>query len=138
MTGTDADNKRIVSEVIEKALNQGRLEVVADYFSADLVEHDPHQAPGEDPIEAFTAAVTAFRSAFPDSQMIVEDQIAEAGRVATRWRMRGTHLGEFMGIEASNRPVEIEGIFFDRLEKGRIVETWANYDLHGLLQQLGD
>ncbi len=138
MTGTDADNKRIVSEVIEKALNQGRLEVVGDYFSADLVEHDPHQAPGEDPIEAFTAAVTAFRSAFPDSQMVVEEQIAEAGRVATRWRMRGTHLGEFMGIEASGKPVEVEGIFFDRLEKGLIVETWASYDLHGLLQQLHD
>ena len=136
MKGTDVDNKRIISEIIEKALNQGRLDEIGDYFAADLVEHDPHQVHGADPIEAFAAAVRAFRSAFPDSQMIIEDQIAEEGRVATRWRMRGTHLGEFMGIQASNRPVEINGIFFDRLENGRIVETWANYDLHGLLQQL--
>ena len=136
--GSDAENKRVICEVIEKVLNQGQLDIVADYFSADLVEHDPHQATSEDPIEAFKAAVTAFRSAFPDSQMMVEDQVAEAGRVATRWQMRGTHLGEFMGIEASGRAVEIEGIFFDRLENGRIVETWASYDLHGLLQQLHD
>jgi steroid delta-isomerase-like uncharacterized protein len=138
MTGSDADNKRIISEVIDKAINQGRLDVVADYFSADLVEHDPHQAPSEDPIEAFTAAVEAFRTAFPDSRMAVEDQIAEAGRVATRWRMTGSHGGVFMGIEPTGKPVDITGIFFDRLENGRIVETWANYDLHGLLQQLGD
>jgi steroid delta-isomerase-like uncharacterized protein len=136
MKGTDADNKRIVSEVIEKALNRGCLDGIGDYFATDLVEHDPHQAQGADPIEAFAAAVRTFRSAFPDSRMIIEDQIAEAGRVATRWRMSGTHLGEFMGVEASNKPVEIDGIFFDRLKDGRIVETWANYDLHGLLQQL--
>ena len=42
----------------------------------------------------------------------------------------------FMGLEPTGNKVETTGIFFDRLEDGRIVETWANYDLHGLLQQL--
>jgi predicted ester cyclase len=32
--------------------------------------------------------------------------------------------------------VEVTGIFFDRLENGRIVETRANYDLFGLMQQI--
>ena len=138
MENIQESNKQVVRRLIEGAMNQGRLELVNELFAEQAIEHDPHQQAAATPREAFIAAVEMFRSAFPDNQMIIEDQIAEGDQVATRWRMTGTHLGEFMGVAASSRHVEVGGIFYDRLENGQMQETWAQYDLFGLMQQLQD
>ncbi len=129
-------NKAVIRRAINAVLNQGQLDLVSELFAEDLREHDPQQAVAETPQQAFINAVKMFRSAFPDNVMHIDAQIAEGDLVATRWTMTGTHRSEFMGIAASNRPVEVSGIFFDRLQEGKIAETWANYDLHGLLAQI--
>ena len=69
--------------------------------------------------------------------MTVEDLIAEGDKVVTRWRARGTHQGELMGIPPSGNPVEVTGITIHRIEGGKVVETWANYDALGMMQQVG-
>ena len=74
----------------------------------------------------------------PDLQLIVEDQIAEGDKVATRWRMCGTHSGaEFMGMPPTGRKVDVTGISIDRLVKGKIAEHWSAEDALGMMQQLG-
>jgi steroid delta-isomerase-like uncharacterized protein len=78
-----------------------------------------------------------LRQAFPDLQITVEDQIAEGDKVATRWRGRGTHQGDFLGIPSTGRPMEIAGITIFRLADGKIVESWGNPDNLGMLVQLG-
>jgi steroid delta-isomerase-like uncharacterized protein len=78
-----------------------------------------------------------YRNAFPEIQMTVEDLIAEGDKVVTRWTARGTHQGELMGIPPSGNPVEVTGITIDRIEGGKVVETWANYDALGMMQQVG-
>jgi steroid delta-isomerase-like uncharacterized protein len=136
MTETERGNKKVIARVIDEVMNEGSLELVDELFSEDLVEHDPHQAGAGTPRQAFVDAVMQFRAAFPDNRMFIDDQVAEGDQVATRWHMTGTHLGEFMGQAPSGRAIEVTGMFFDRLEDGRIVETWANYDLLGLLRQI--
>ena len=69
-----------------------------------------------------------YRNAFPDTQMSVEDVIAEGDKVVTRWTVRATHQGELMGIPPSGNRVEVRGISIDRIESGKFVETWSNYD----------
>lgn len=129
-------NKLVITRAITEVLNAGRFEVVDELFTDDLLEHDPHQRNAVTPKQAFIAAVKGFHSAFPDGRMQIEAQIAEGDLVSTRWSMVGTHQGEFMGVAASNRTVSMTGIFFDRLKDGKIIETWANYDLYGLMQQI--
>ena len=57
--------------------------------------------------------------------------------MTTRYTLGGTHQGEFFGIPASGRRVEISGINIDRVEGGKVVEEWASYDLLGAMRQLG-
>jgi predicted ester cyclase len=57
--------------------------------------------------------------------------------VVTRWTARSTHQGEFMVILPSGNPVEVTGITVDRIEGGKVVETWGNYDALGMMQQIG-
>jgi steroid delta-isomerase-like uncharacterized protein len=133
---TQSHNKQVVTRIIEEAINGGDFRCLEELFSDSLVEHDPHQSAHAPPLQAFKDAVNLFRNAFPDQHTVVEAQIAEGDLVATRWHMAGTHLGPFMGIQPSGNSVVVSGIFFDRLHNGRLVETWANYDLYGLMQQI--
>jgi steroid delta-isomerase-like uncharacterized protein len=136
MSTPQSRNKQVVSRIIEEAINGGDFRCLDALFSDTLVEHDPHQSANDSPLESFKEAVTLFRNAFPDQKTVIDAQIAEGDLVATRWHMIGTHLGAFMGIPPSGNRVELSGIFFDRLEGGRLRETWANYDLYGLMQQI--
>ncbi len=54
----------------------------------------------------------------------------------TRWRMRGTHQGEFRGIAPTGEEVEINGIGIFRFSpEGKVVETWDSYDQLGIMRQ---
>jgi predicted ester cyclase len=64
--------------------------------------------------------------------------IAEADLVAAHQRWRGTHRGEFIGIEATGRTVEFSSTAFLRVADGLIAEAWDEVDLAGLRAQLGD
>ncbi len=59
------------------------------------------------------AGRVVYRELFPDLQFVVEDQVTEADRVASRWTLHGTHRG---------RPVRLTGIVISRFQDGRIIE----------------
>ena len=75
--------------------------------------------------------------AFPDVKFTVEDQIAEADKVVTRVSFTATHKGEFRGIAPTGRKVEVTGVVIFKIVNGKIVETWAEMDTLGWMQQLG-
>ena len=42
-----------------------------------------------------------------------------------------------MGVPASGNRVEITGTTVYRISGGKIAETWTNYDMLGMMQQIG-
>jgi len=125
--------------LIEKVLCEGELDLLDTLMAPDAVVHEledlsPSAARGT---KGFREFIQVFRSAFPDLRVKVVDQLADGDRVATRWRMEGTQSGRLMGIEASHRPVSVDGIRIDRIAQGRIAETWNQWDTIGMLRQLG-
>ena len=54
-----------------------------------------------------------------------------------RWTTVATHEGDFGGLPATGKHVQMNGMEIFRLEDGLIVERWSNSDTLGLLQQLG-
>ena len=81
--------------------------------------------------------ITMYRTAFPDIQATIEDQIAEGDMVVTRVTWRGTHRGEFRGTAATNKQVDWTGTVILRIVGGEIVERWGNLNQLGILQQIG-
>jgi predicted ester cyclase len=67
----------------------------------------------------------------------VDDLIAEDDRVVVRWRLLGTHKGDFRGIAPSGRSITLKGIAIYRVEGGKLMERWVVSDLHGLLEEIG-
>jgi steroid delta-isomerase-like uncharacterized protein len=75
--------------------------------------------------------------AFPDLRMTEADSVREDDKVAFRWLLSGTHLGRFMGVVATGRRVEAMGIDIVRVADGEIAEHWGEFDVIGLLRQIG-
>ena len=78
-----------------------------------------------------------IRAAFPDLQTTIEHQIAEGDTVATRATMRGTHLGQFMGVAPTSKQLTWNVLLMDTIVDGKIVLHYANADWIGVLVKLG-
>ena len=55
----------------------------------------------------------------------------------TRWTVRGTHRGDLPTLPATGKTFSVTGITVGRLQDGKFVESWNNWDALGLMQQLG-
>jgi steroid delta-isomerase-like uncharacterized protein len=130
-------NKAISRRLVEEAFNEGKLDVVDELVAPDFINHDPASPEEIRGPEGLKDFVRTYRTAFPDIRVRIEDQIAEGDKVVSRWSGNGTHKGELMGMPASGKQATVTGISIDRLEGGKIIESWNNWDTLGMLQQLG-
>lgn len=129
-----AQNKIVTREFLAE-LDKSR-EAVDTFFSPGCVAHLPGME-GPTGREGFKAFVEMLYAAFPDLSHTVVDQIAELDKVANLVRAQGTHRGAFQSIPPTGKSVVITDIFIVRIMKGKVVELWAQFDVLGLLQQLG-
>ncbi len=88
-------------------------------------------------LEGWLAMGRGFFAAFPDLRHDAQEQIVAGDQIAIRYVVRGTHKGEFMGIPATERPIELNMIVIDRWQEGRLVEHSGQFDSVGLMQQIG-
>jgi len=126
------ENKALVQRSWE-IVNQERLD---ELYPPDVVWHMPEQELRG--IEEAKQYVSTFLEAFPDVSFSVEDLIAEGDKVVSRFTARGTHQGKTEEFgPPTGRQLEQEGITIHRIENGKIVEEWSQYDNLSILQQLG-
>jgi predicted ester cyclase len=87
--------------------------------------------------ETFPSPGHGLRAAVPDRIDVIEDLIAEGDRVGMIWRLQGTHRGNFFGIPATGKRIDVWEIGVFRVGDGKIVEGWFMADEVGVLRQLG-
>jgi predicted ester cyclase len=132
------ENKAQVRRLLEEGFSQGNTEVVDDVLNPDFVCYDPNSESGEvRGSETIKGEIEYFRNAVPDLTYTIEDQIAEGDQVVTRYIASGTHQGEFFGVAPTGEQITMSGIMIDRFEGGKMVEEWPEYDLLGVMGQLG-
>jgi len=131
-------NKAIVGRMIDDLWNQGRLEVIDEVYAEDYADRSPGLPPGSSgDRDGQKQFVQAFRAAFPDIVGEVEDEIAEGDRVVQRWSVQATHQGDFMGIPATRKSVNVQVIDIVRVSDGKLAEHWGIMDAAAMMQQLG-
>ena len=132
------ENKELIRRYIE-AIDDNQTSdwsVLDDYIAEDFVAHNP-AIPGVSlDREGMKAAAEIFRVATPGRHEI-GIQVAEGDLVASQVRGFGVHAGELLGIPATNRDVETDGIAIHRVRNGKIVEYWSVTDIVRVLQQVG-
>jgi steroid delta-isomerase-like uncharacterized protein len=131
-------NKAIIRRLFEEAFEQGNLAVLDEIIAPNQVNGGPGALPGmPSGPEGTKMLITAYRNAFPDLHFTIDEQIAEGNTVVTRWTAHGTHNGELAGLPPTGKPATVVGMGVDRIENGKIVESWGLFDQFGMLQQLG-
>ena len=133
------ENKLLIRRWFEEVWNKGRAESIDELFAENGIAHGLSDDPAK-PITGprdFRPFHTLFREAFPNMMIVVEDVVAEGDKVAARCSVRAKHEGDFMGREATQAPVEFTGITIVRIDNGKIVEAWNNFDFMSLHKQVG-
>ena len=132
-------NKAIAARWFSDIITQGQLDVADEIFAANHIAHDPHVAPDGWPNgpEGMKMVASVFGGGFSDWNITLEDQIAEGDRVATRWSSSATNTGPVMGMPATGKAVKVTGVNVTRFAEGKIAESWFNFDMLTLLQQVG-
>ena len=132
-------NKALIRRWFEEVCNKGRADAIPELFADDGVAHglsDDAANPLRGPA-GFLPFHAQFREAFPNIEVVVEDQIAEGDMVATRCSVRGKHTGHSLGFAATQAPVEFTGVTITRIKDGKIAEAWNNFDFMKMYRQLG-
>jgi len=130
-------NKALARRVLEEMFNKGNLDVADKLLAPDYVDHDPAMPEDIHGPEGFKEYVGAYRSAFSDLHLEIEEQIAEGDKVVTRWTGTGTHDGELAGIAPTGKWVTLPGMEIVRISGGKLVEGWEGYDSMNMMRQLG-
>ena len=131
-------NKDLIRRYIEAIDDNDSSDwsILDDYIAEDFVAHNP-PLPGCTPDrEGMKQAAEIFRQATPGTHEI-RAQIAEGDLVVSHVFGRGVHAGDFLGLAATGKEIETEGIAIHRIADGKIAEYWAVVDTTRVLQQIG-
>jgi steroid delta-isomerase-like uncharacterized protein len=131
------ENKAIARRWSEELWSTGNLAVADKLVAPNYVRHDPGDLFSVEGPEGVKRLVERIRARQPDLHILIEDMIAEGDRVVTRYTVTGTDTGGFMGRAPTGKQTKATGIQIFRIVDGKIVESWANRDDLGVLQQLG-
>ena len=121
-------NKLLVHEFFEEAWVKGNVAAVDEFMAADYVEH-PRPSTLPPGTEGLKQLIAAYRTAFPDLKMTLDDIFGEGEMVAYRWSVSGTHLGDWLGIPPTGNHITATGITIFRIAGGKVVESWTSIDL---------
>lgn len=128
-------NKPLVRRLIEEGFNKGNERVIDELVAPNFATREESmRAVG---LAGFKEMVAAFRTAFPDARMTIEDVIAEGDKVITWAYFTGTHRGPLEGIPPTGKRVKVKDVDLFRIEQGKVVERSTTFDRLGMLKQLG-
>ena len=118
-------------------LSAGDIDGFGNLLADDFVEHE--ETPGLEPTkEGVKQFFHMYRAAFPDLRMEPQDVLASGDKVVARARATGTNQGEFMGMPATGKSVDVQLIDIIRFgDDGLAREHWGVFDALGMMQQLG-
>jgi steroid delta-isomerase-like uncharacterized protein len=129
-------NKAVVRRFVEEVQNQKNLDAFDELNAPEFVNLSaPPGVPSDR--EGGKMFLAGFLNAFPDSQVTVDDMIAEGDRVVTKKTFSGTHTAELNGIPPTGKRVSITYVDILRLRDGKIIEHWLSMDQLNFMQQLG-
>ena len=132
------ENIALLRRWFEEVWNQGRVQTVLELLDENATGFGQagHETEIHGPAD-FIPFVQRFRGAFPDLKVPVEEVFGDEHSVAVRWSANMTHTGGDLGIPSTNRKVHVTGMTMVRIENGKIISGWDNWDQLALMRQIG-
>jgi predicted ester cyclase len=128
----EEQNKELVRDYfneLSKTKSDKLAVFIEKYVSSDITLH----LPGEEfrGMEGLEKHYANSMAAFPDAvqNFSIQDVLAERDKVAFR--------GVLMIVLPNGKEINVTFVGFWKIQEGKIVEWWSEYDALGMMQQLG-
>ena len=133
---SESRNVELYRRVTLGAFVDGDLSVIDELLTDDFTEHEPAQGvrTGREGVKDIAMMI---RTGFPDLRIRIDDTFGEGDQLCARTTWTGTNTGPFMGNPPTGRTATWEAIDIIHSRDGRISEHWGQFDIMGLLVQLG-
>ena len=129
---------RTVIENMVDGLNDHRIVDIDEFFSESFRWMGNTGCGTKEGIREFQQNwQKPFQAAFSDKVCIDEARLYMGEWAAAFGRQEAIHSGTFMGIEPTNKKVEIRYMDFWKVANGKIVDNWVMVDFPKVLIQLG-
>jgi steroid delta-isomerase-like uncharacterized protein len=135
-TGSIGANERVVEAFLQDVINEHNGDHAARYLNAGMQWSGGTvgTVTGRVNVAALFASVVA---AFPDAHIAIDDIFGQHDQVVVRVIVSGTQKGAILGIPASGRHVQWDGVDVYRLSHGKISDIWAGDDWTAILDDTG-
>ena len=125
----------LIRTFIDEAFNKENLSILEEVIHPEYQYWSPDsQLKGIGQLREF---IQAFRNAFPDLNLQIDDFFSSNDRTCTAFTLKGTHERDFMGIPATKKSVEVQGMVISRIKDNKILEDREILDNLTFFQQLG-
>jgi steroid delta-isomerase-like uncharacterized protein len=132
---TTNSNERVMRRFVDEVINRG------DVSSLEAIVHPDYvfRSPGEElhGPEGLAALLAGYRGAFPDLNMAIDELLVANDSTVLSFTLTGTHRGEMLGIPATGRRINVQGMVRSRFRDGKIAEEWEILDQLSLFEQIG-
>jgi uncharacterized protein len=129
-------NIKMYSETWDEIINTGNLELINNTnFTDDITMiMSPENIVG---IDAFKDYYSNFVTGFSDVKFTISDVFGQGDKLVKHWNFSGVHSGDFFGIPATGKSVNIDGVTLVKMKDGKIAQEQDFMDNMVFLQQLG-
>ena len=131
-----ADNLKMYETVWDKVINDRQIDFINEtYFDKNVTAViEPENIVG---IEGFKEYYNNYLTGFSDAEFTIIDAFGQGDKIVKHWNFKGTHDGEFFGIPASGKKVDISGTTLVKMKDGKIAQEQDFMDNLAFYQQLG-
>jgi predicted ester cyclase len=129
-------NERVVEAFLQDVINEHHGDDAAKYLNPTMQWSGGTvgTVTGSANVAGLFASVVA---AFPDAHITIDDIFGQGDQVVVRVVVSGTQQGAILGIPASGRHVQWDGVDVYRLSHGKISNIWAGDDWTAILNDTG-
>ncbi len=132
-----AETERVIETMVD-GLNDHRIDDIGEFFHRSFRWIGNAGCGVKNGLKEFQDNwQRPFQAAFSDKVCIDEARLFMGEWAAAFGRQEATHSGDFMGIPATGKRVEIRYMDFWKVVDGKIADNWVMVDFPHVMQQLG-
>ena len=131
-----SQNLMTYEEVWSKFFNERDMDVInSEYFTEDVTV----VLPGDDivGIEGLKNYYGNYLTGFSDAEFTFVDLFGQGDKLVKHWNFKGTHDGNFAGIPATGKKLNLYGTTLILMENGKMKQEQDFFDNLDFLTQLG-
>jgi steroid delta-isomerase-like uncharacterized protein len=138
-TATDdraSKNQETMRKFTEEVINKHNVAMVDSLVAPDYMEHclDPGYTPDRSGLKK---SWEDFEKGYPDLNSKINFMVADSDCVTTQYTITGTNTGSVMGMPATGKKINVDGVDIVRFKNGKAVEHWGYMDEMKMMTQLG-